>query len=241
MRIVKSATEVGDIYNMDAGDFLNETPRVGAFFMDPPDNIGLAYSVYDDRLPAHVYYGWLESLLMRAMLRAPIVWLSYYFRHDLRVSSIVDRMIRDTFGAWKWKKILWRYTFGQYTDNDIPNGYRPLLLLTGHGVKLNYDSIRVPSERQIIGDARAAGFRIPDDVWEIPRVTGNSLERRAWHPTQHPERLMERIMALSNTGAGRFVDLFGGTGTTLRVAKRLGLPAAVVELDALYCEKMAGS
>lgn len=98
---------------------------------------------------------------------------------------------------------------------------------------------------------------MPDDVWDFdadapdgckfcgwaasgvldaPRVTGNSGERRRWHPTQHPERLMERILLSSG---GPVLDLFGGTGTTLRVAKRLGLDCDIVELDAGYCAAIA--
>jgi hypothetical protein len=229
----------GPIFNMDCGLFLNSCGPLGCVFMDPPDNLGLGYNGYEDKLPPAAYYGWLESLLVRAMKRSPIVWLSYYYKHDLVVSAIVERLLRDHFGAWKWRKILWRFTFGQYRDNDFTNGYRPMLLLTGHGARLHWDAIRLESERMRLGDPRAAGPRIPDDVWEIPRVTGNSHERRDWHPTQHPEALMERVLKLSVTGDQRFVDLFGGTGTTLRVSRRLGLNASVVELDPYYCKKMS--
>ena len=41
----------------------------------------------------------------------------------------------------------------------------------------NTDEIRVPSQRMLDGDKRAAGPRVPDDVWEIPRLVGNAGER----------------------------------------------------------------
>lgn len=234
-----SASETGPIYNMDALDFLRaRSSGCKAIFMDPPDNLGLTYNGYKDKIPESSYYGWLEALLHGSIGRAKVVWLSYYHRHDLRVSAIVERILREQYASWTWRKILWRFTFGQYTDTDFPNGYRVVLLLCAHGVKLNYDAIRVVSERMLLGDARASGFRVPDDVWEIPRVVGNSPERRKWHPTQHPEELMERIVRLSVSGKERFVDLFGGTGTTLRVGRRLGLNTAVVEIDPVYCERI---
>lgn len=238
--ISHSASGPGPIYNMDARDFLSARESgCAAMFMDPPDNLGLAYNRYKDKLPEGVYYDWLTSLIMGAMNRSRILWISYYHKHDLKICSVVERLLREYYASWSWRKLLWRFTFGQYTDNDIPSGYRPILLLTAHGVSLNYDAIRVVSERMLLGDARAAGFRIPDDVWEIPRVTGNSAERRKWHPTQHPEELMERIIRLSVSGQERFVDLFGGTGTTLRVGQRIGLNTAVVEIDPVYCERIA--
>lgn len=227
------------IYNMDCSDFLRGSEKLKAIFMDPPDNLGLKYNGYHDKIPLSAYYGWLESVISLSMDRANIVWISYYHKHDLRLSAILERLLRERYASWGYRKILWRFTFGQYVDTDFPNGYRPIVLLTSHGTKLEYNAIRVVSERMLLGDPRAAGFRIPDDVWEIPRVVGNSPERRKWHPTQHPEELMERIVRLSVTGTERFVDLFGGTGTTLRVGRKAGLNTSVVEIDPQYCERIA--
>jgi DNA modification methylase len=111
--------------------------------------------------------------------------------------------------------------------------------------------IKVPSTRQAIGDKRAApGGKIPDDVWEwdaegvwheFPRVVGNAKERREWHPTQHPEGLMERIIRMStNSESDRILDCFLGTGTTLRVAQRLGYNNATgIEIDPVYACRAA--
>jgi DNA modification methylase len=90
-----------------------------------------------------------------------------------------------------------------------------------------------------LGDARAHGLRVPDDVWDIPRVTGNSKERRSYHPTQHPEALMERIILFSTRRKDTAIDLFGGTGTTLRVGLRLGRDVTSIELSEQYCLKVA--
>jgi DNA modification methylase len=77
------------------------------------------------------------------------------------------------------------------------------------------------------------------DVFNMPRVTGNSKQRRAWHPTQLNERLVERCLKLTTPPGGRVIDPFGGTGTTLRVCKRLGLACTLVEIDRGYCDKIA--
>lgn len=223
---------------MSCEDYLLSAPPNKAVFLDPPDNLGLSYGVYKDNLPANVYYAWLENVLHNCFVRYKVIWLSYYHRHDLRISAILEKMLRIWYASWNWRKILWRFTFGQYRDTDFPNGYRILGCFTAHGVCLNYDSVRVVSERMLLGDPRAVGFRVPDDVWEIPRVTGNSPERRSWHPTQHPEELLERIIKLSCNSSETFVDLFGGTGTSLRVCNKLGVNCEIVEIDPEYVSLM---
>lgn len=224
------------IHNERAEVYLQSTDRIRAIFMDPPDNIGLGYAGYKDNLPPVVYYDWLERLISGSIEKADIVWLSFYHQHLMEIMIRLGKILKyGGVGGWTWRLILWRFTFGQYRADDFTNGYRPILVLQGPGVGLLHENVKVISERMLMGDPRAVGYRSVDDVWEIPRVTGNSKERQPWHPTQHPEELMERIMKLSGYG---FCDLFGGTGTTLRVAKKLHMPADVVEIDSSYCERM---
>ena len=77
------------------------------------------------------------------------------------------------------------------------------------------------------------------DVFNVPRVTGNSKERRSWHPTQLGERLVERCIRLTTPPGESVLDPFGGTGTTLRVCKRTGNPCTLIELDPDYCAEIA--
>jgi len=80
---------------------------------------------------------------------------------------------------------------------------------------------------------------VPGDVFDFTRVTGNSKQRRAWHPTQLNEGLVERCLRLTTPPGGTVLDPFGGTGTTLRVCKRLELPCTLIELDRDYCKRIA--
>jgi hypothetical protein len=77
------------------------------------------------------------------------------------------------------------------------------------------------------------------DVFNIPRVTGNAKQRRSWHPTQLNERLVERCIKLTTPCGGTVLDPFGGTGTTLRVCRKLGLSCTLIEMDRGYCERIA--
>ena len=203
-------------------------------FMDPPDNIGLKYDGVDDKRSD--YYDWLEHLILKSIFLAPIVWVSYYHKHDLKVKAMVNWIIDTIKPSWEARTFIWRFTFGQYRVTDCANGYRPILRLSRPGVKWNFNDVRVPSARMVLGDPRAKGPRVPDDVFEFPRIVGNSPERRAWIPTQHPEALLERIVKMS--GSGKVLELFSGSGTMIRVCKRLGVDLDTVELSKEYCKKL---
>jgi DNA modification methylase len=102
------------------------------------------------------------------------------------------------------------------------------------------DAIRVPSWRQLHGDKRAdPRGRVPGDVFDFPRVTGNSRQRRRWHPTQLHEELVERVICFSTRDGGTVLDPFAGTGTTLRVCQRIGRRCVGIEIDRTYCEQIA--
>ena len=56
----------------------------------------------------------------------------------------------------------------------------------------------------------------PSDVWKIPLVSGNSLERTD-HPAQYPEKMIERIIKAVTNENDIVLDPFIGSGTTASV------------------------
>ncbi len=59
------------------------------------------------------------------------------------------------------------------------------------------------------------------------------------HPTCKPPALMEWLCRLVGHPRGRLLDPFAGSGTTLRAARKLGLPCDGVERDHHYCIDLA--
>jgi len=216
------------------GDFRDLTiPVAQCIFADPPDNLGKVYDGYKDKLPEHKYHRLLGTIIARMFGSRAVCWLSVFHKHQWAIwrqwGSLPDvRMIP------------WFYTFGQQGQKDLKSSYRPIFRYRPKGVPIYPDAIRVESARQKGGDKRADPRGcVPGDVWEFSRICGTFNERRKWHPTQHPEALMERIVLLSTQPGEMVVDLFGGTGTTLRVCKRLGRRCVSIDISENYCQKVA--
>jgi len=208
-------------------------------FADPPDNLGLNYHGYKDRLPDADYVTLLRQWLHTFVLCAKTVWFSYNAKWTFEVGKIVTEMLACNRGL-EAKPCVQTYTFGQHNQHDLGNNHRPLLRLRWPDAPLLPDAIRVQSWRQEHGDKRAdPRGRVPGDWFDFTRVTGNSKQRRPWHPTQLNEGLIERCILLTTPEGGTVCDPFAGTGTTLRVCKRINRPCTLIELDPLYCAKIA--
>lgn len=217
----------------DCLEVMPTLPKATMIFADPPDNLGLKYDGYKDKIPYGEYAEKLSDWVELAIEKAPIVWFSIYYQY-------LPEFLFHCKGLGNVKLFVWRFTFGQHNDRDCGNGYRPIIRLMREGAKLYPDAIREPSKRQTLyHDKRAnpAG-RVPDDVWEFSRVCGTFKERRKWHPNQHPEALIERIIKFSTVEGDSVTDMFAGTGTVNRVCKRLNRSCTGIEQSKSYCEQI---
>lgn len=232
------------IYLGDCLDVLPKLPHAQMIFADPPDNIGLKYdNMLSDNKPDEAYRALLQKWMNT--LNATVIWLSVNakWQHVVRQESYCCWY--EPYWGRRW--FIWYFTFGQHNQNDCGNNYRPLFRIAPKDFKWNTDAIRIPSKRQKMGDKRAdPRGRVPGDVWggpeDIPgfcRIQGNNKERRKWHPTQHPEALVERCVLMSTKPGDLVIDPFGGTFTTLRVCKRLNRRCISIDISEQYCEKAA--
>lgn len=226
------------------GDCVKILPELGpvdCIFADPPDNIGLNYAGgYQDDYPAQVYRQNMRSWVLSFVRAAPVVWLSFNSRHLPMVGAIVDGLVQGGLLAdWKILPCVQTFTFGQHNQHDLGNCHRPLWRLTAPGVTFYPDAVRVESWRQKNGDKRAdPRGRVPGDVFDFPRVTGNSKQRRRWHVTQLHEGLVERCLLLTTKPGDHVVDPFGGSGTTARVCERIGRKCSLIEINPVYLEEL---
>jgi DNA modification methylase len=207
---------------------------VDLVFADPPFNIDFGYDIYDDAQERSAYLRWAAEWVMGCV-------------RLLRPSGSMFVAIGDEYAA-EYKMLLmdaglnfrnwviWHYTFGPHQQKKFGRDHAHILYFTRNPkwFTFNADAIRIESQRQRDGDPRAnpAG-RVPGDVWSFPRLPGNATERTG-HPCQMPEAILERVILATTHGGDAVFDPFGGSGTTLAVAKRLGRRFLGCELSAEY-------
>jgi len=227
------------LLNADFQSMLPLMKPVRMIFADPPDNIGLGYGQYNDKLPTQKYMGMMNDMIHLSVTKADIVWISYNPINAFLMGYLLHCFL-EKHSDWEGKHCVQTFTFGQHNCHDLGINHRPLVRLMRKGTLLYPNAVRVPSWRQLHGDKRAdPRGRVPGDILDFPRVTGNSKQRRKFHPTQLHEGLVERCIKLCCKQGDIILDLFSGTGTTLRVCSRLGLNCIAIEIDKYYCEKIA--
>lgn len=100
--------------------------------------------------------------------------------------------------------------------------------------KERYKTARVLGGKEYVGGESAEKGKIPEDVWRIPVVKGNSKEN-VNYGTQKPLKLIERIIKASSTKNSIVADFFAGSGTTGAVAEKLGRKWIMCDLGKPSC------
>lgn len=217
-------------------DYLKHCEPFHMSFADPPDNIGLKYRGYVDKVTDQEYEQLLTDMIHFATVKCNILWMSLNSRHAPLIGHILHQWQNE---AWEIKHCTQVYTFSQHNHRDLGNGHRVMYRLMREGTKLYPDTIRVPSWRQLNGDKRAdPRGKVPNDVFDFPRVTGNSKQRRKFISTQLNEGLYERCTKLCCPTGSTVVDLFAGSGTLGRVSDRCGVNALMLECSRETCDSI---
>ncbi len=249
------------IRQMDCIAGMQQMPEgcVDLAFADPPFNIGYEYDVYDDRLKADEYLAWSEAWMrevIRVLKPSGTFWLAIGDEFAAELKVLMQRELRLVCRSW----VVWYYTFGVNCKNKFSRSHAHLFYMVKdpRNFVFNGDAIRVPSARQLVyGDRRAnprgrlpddtwilrpqdipQSFQADEDTWYFPRVCGTFKERAGWHGCQMPEQLLGRIIRACSPEGGTVLDPFGGSGTTLAVAKKLGRQFLGFELSEQYADQI---
>ncbi|MBI3600226.1 MAG: site-specific DNA-methyltransferase [Nitrospinae bacterium] len=217
--------EVNKVYLGDCIKVMKEIPpeSIDLVFADPPFNIGIKYDKYNDTLSYDEYYKWSKNWIIETY-RLLKKEGSIYIAIGDEFAAEINIILKHT-GFYFRNWIIWYYTFGQNQRKKFNRAHTHIFYFTKdkEKFKFNSEAIRIPSARQLIYNDRRANpqGKIPDDVWEFSRICGTFKERLADHPCQMPESLLERIIGASSNVNDIVLDPFGGTGTTVAVAKKL--------------------
>ena len=215
---------------------------VDLVFADPPFNIGYKYDVYDDRKSTDDYLAWTAKWgeqVKRVLKPDGTFWLAIGDDFAAELKVLFQRDLGFRCRSW----VVWYYTFGVNCTRKFSRSHTHLFHFVKDPDKFTFNSeaIRVPSARQTVyfDDRANTKGRLPDDTWllrpqdasdifhpdhdtwHVPRVCGTFKERAGFHTCQMPEQLLARIIRVSSNPGELVLDPFGGSGSTLVVAKKL--------------------
>jgi site-specific DNA-methyltransferase (adenine-specific) len=240
-------TTPGDwrIINGDVLDGLEQIRQSGErarlIFTDPPYNIGIDYGdgKEADLLSDDDYMTWVEEWLdcCRELLTDDgSLWVMIGDEYAAEYCVMLKRM-GLTLRSW----IKWYETFGVNCSHKFNRTSRHIFYFVKDPKRFvfNREPVTRPSDRQTkYGDKRASeGGKNWDDVWEIPRLTGTSIERVPSFPTQLPLRLVRPIVECASDIGDLVIDPFNGSGTTGVAAIETGRRYIGVELSADFATK----
>ena len=209
-------------------------PFADLIFADPPFNIGYEYETRTDNRHPVLYFHWCREWIQtgkRILKPGGSFWVAINDENVVEIASLMK-----SAGLTQWQWCIWYYTFGVHCETKYGRDHTHLLHFVNGERPKYFQPERIESERQRAGDKRAnPKGRVPGNVWQYPRLPGNSKERTG-HPCQMPETVMSRIVNDNCPPGGTVVDLFAGSGTTAKVANRLGRNSINCEIEDKYVE-----
>lgn len=142
-------------------------------------------------------------------------------------------------------RIIWHFGHGLHCSNRFSGRYETILWFTKTDQYIfNLDAVRVPqkypNKKYFKGPKKGQlscnpNGKNPSDVWEIPNVKSNHVEKTI-HPCQFPVELIERlVLALTNSGDW-VLDPFMGVGTTAIASVKHGRKSAGAEIVSEYVD-----
>lgn len=247
-RVFDVASRVS-LFSGDCLDFLRTIPddSIQLVVTSPPYNIG---KEYEQDLDIEVYVSQQRKVVDECVrvLRpcGSICWQVGNFVDKGEIIPL-DVLLYPCFkdnGLHMRNRIVWQFGHGLHCSNRFSGRYETINWFTkSDRYTFNLDPVRVPQKYpgkkhfkgpkkgQYSGNPKGKN---PSDVWEIPNVKNNHVEKTD-HPCQFPIALVQRlILSLSNEGDW-VLDPFLGAGSTVVAAVLNGRRGAGSEIVEKYC------
>ena len=189
----------------------------GLTITDPPYNQGYPYNQYKDRM------GEKEYIELLSKIPTPCVIIHY--------PEETINLLPKAINAKCEQVVCWVYN---------SNTGKQSRLISWWGCKPDFSKVRQeyknPNDKRIkkrISEGKI-GAKLYD-WWEINQVKNVSKEKTD-HPCQIPEKIIENIILTTASQGQLIIDVFAGSGTTSKVAKKLGFDSVSYEIDEKYCK-----
>ena len=216
------------IFGFDVEAFLDSLPEEPIFDLvvtSPPYNLG---KEYEKKIALEKYIEWQERIIRKIYVRlkdtGSICWQvgNYVDNGAIIPLDIEFAPIFRELNMQLRNRIIWHFGHGLHSKKRFSGRYEVVLWYTkSDKYTFNLDPVRIPAKypgkRHFKGPHKGelSGNPLgknPEDVWEIPNVKSNHIEKTA-HPCQFPVGLIERLV-LSMTNEGELVfDPFAGVAS----------------------------
>ena len=222
------------LYCCDNLDLLRSLPSesIDLIYNDILYNTGKNFGEYNDNLGAPkeaIDWYYPRFIEMRRVLKHTGL---IYTQCDYNLSHYIKIMLDEIFGVRNFRnEIIWWYNSAPRKKKDFGKRHDTIFrysLTDQYFFNPNSQYIRQPYsptaprgyEKEKYYDDRG---KIMDDVWRINMLGQNDKTERTGYPTQKPKELLYKIIDSSCPKDGVFADFFCGSGTSLVVAKELGI------------------
>jgi len=192
----------------------------------PPYNLGKSY---EKRSSLQHYLDFQQQVIDECVrildIRGSLCWQvgNYVENGEIVPLDIVLYPLFAKFGLHLRNRIVWYFGHGLHSSKRFSGRYEVILWFTkSDNYYFNLDAVRVPQkypEKKYFKGPKKGQLsgnplgKNPSDVWEIPNVKANHVEKTI-HPCQFPVELVERlVMSLSEEG-DTVLDPFMGVGST---------------------------
>lgn len=192
----------------------------------PPYNLG---KEYENRLNLDEYLE-QQSQVINECVRVlkpegSICWQvgNYVDNGEIIPLDVLIYPIFSSLGLHLRNRIVWHFGHGLHASKRFSGRYEVIMWFTKtNQYVFNLDSVRVPqkypNKKHFKGEKKGelSGNPLgknPGDVWEIPNVKANHVEKTP-HPAQFPVELIERLVLSMSNEDDWVLDPFLGSGTT---------------------------
>lgn len=238
------------VYGGDCLALLRDIPdeSVQLVVTSPPYNIG---KPYETKLSLKDYVAQQQKVIESCVrVLAPtgsICWQvgNFVDKGQITPLDIVLYPIFERLGLQLRNRIVWHFEHGLHCSKRFSGRYETVLWFSKtKDYKFNLDPVRVPQKypgkRHFKGPkaGELSGNPLgknPGDVWIIPNVKSNHVEKTA-HPCQFPVELVERFVLALTDEDDWVLDPFLGSGTSVIAALRQGRRGVGAELASDYVE-----
>ena len=230
------------VVNSDVMAVLRELPDncVDMIYGDPDYNIGVKYNGHTFTGSWKEYIGWYIELArecLRVLHPDGNLFLINYPKQNahLRVKFLDDH-------AWDVQDYVWVYnTNVGHSSRRFTTAHRSIL----HATKSKHNRFykeqvaqpyQNPTDRRIRERLRQGHKGRMPYSWLNFNLVKNVSRQKTNHPCQIPEKLSELLLkSCTRPGDSAFI-LFGGSGSEVVQAQKLGLTYLTCELQPSYCE-----